>query len=70
MSPKEFLALHEKAIYAVEAKCRERGLSCKVVDKVKQPSFRETWFVIDSEVYSLFNDGNQTDYKYLGLHRD
>lgn len=67
MSPKEFLALHEEVIKAVEARCKKDNLSCKVVDKIKSDSFRETWFIIEGEVYSVFNDGNQTDKKYLGL---
>lgn len=68
MSPNEFLAKHEEVIDAVEVRCKADGVDCSVIDKVRASNYRETWFIIDKEIYKVFNSGQTTNHEYLGVY--
>jgi hypothetical protein len=64
MSPEEFKIQDTDFEEALKKRCEKEGIQLNKIN-IRHPYI--TRYVLDSEVYDLYNDGNQAYYQFVGI---
>lgn len=70
MNQQEFMKLNEVFDKAMEARCKEEGITFKVIQHHQTPMGIQTVYLLNNEVYTLQNNGDLADWQFSGFMQE